>query len=122
MRFMTVYRPADRASLESGKPPTAEQIAKMGQLIGEMAQAGVLLAADGLLPSRTGALVRLSRDKITVTDGPFTEAKELIGGFAILEVKSRAEAIMWAEKFLRVAGDGESEIREMYPRAAFPPA
>jgi hypothetical protein len=121
MRFMTIYKPADTKSLESGKPPSADQIARMGEFIAEVAKAGVLLAADGLLPSSTGARVRLSDGRLSVTDGPFTEAKELIGGFAILQVKSKAEAIAWSEKFLRVAGDGESEIRQMCDQAAFPP-
>jgi hypothetical protein len=120
MRFMTIYKPADTKALESGTPPSADQIARMGEFIAEIAKAGVLLAADGLLPSSTGARVRLAGGKLTVTDGPFTEAKELIGGFAIMNVKSKAEAIAWTEKFLKVAGDGESEIRQMYDHAAFP--
>jgi hypothetical protein len=122
MRFMTIYKPADTRVLAAGTLPTADEIARMGELIGEMVKAGVLLAADGLLPSSTGARVRLAGGKLIVTDGPFTEAKELIGGFAIMNVNSKAEAIEWTEKFLKVAGDGESEIRQMHDHAAFPPA
>jgi hypothetical protein len=66
--------------------------------------------------------VRLANGKLTVTDGPFTEAKELIGGFAIMNVKSKAEAIEWTQRFLKIAGDGESEIRQMHDQAAFPQA
>jgi hypothetical protein len=122
MRFMTIYKPADTKALESGTPPKADEIARMGEFIGEMVKAGVLLAADGLLPSSTGARVRLANGKLTVTDGPFTEAKELIGGFAIMNVKSKAEAIEWTQRFLKIAGDGESEIRQMHDQAAFPQA
>jgi hypothetical protein len=63
--------------------------------------------------------VRLSRGKLTITDGPFTESKELIAGFAIVQVKSMAEAIELAERFLKIAGDGESEIRLMHDQPAF---
>jgi hypothetical protein len=121
MRFMTIYKPADPRKMEDSVPPTQQEMAAMGKLIEEMAKAGVLLAADGLLASSKGAQVRLSGGKITVTDGPFTETKELIAGFAILEVKSKAEAIEWTRRFLELAGDGESEIRQMHDVAAFAP-
>jgi hypothetical protein len=114
MRFMMIYRPADTKAMEAGVPPTAEEMAVMGKFIGELSKSGVLLATDGLLPSSKGARVRLSGGKLTVTDGPFTETKELIAGFAIVQVKSMAEAIELAERFLKLAGDGESEIRQMY--------
>jgi hypothetical protein len=91
----------------------------MGQLIDEMTKAGVLLATEGCQPSAKGARVRLSDGSITVTDGPFTESKEIIGGFALIQVKSREEAIEWTKRFLRVAGDGESEIRQMYDASDF---
>jgi hypothetical protein len=122
MRFMTIYKPANPTQMESGTPPTQEQIAAMGKLIAEMAEAGVLLATDGLLRSSLGARVRRSRGRFTVTDGPFAEAKELIGGFAILNVKSKEEAIQWTKRFLELAGDGESEVRQMHDAPAFPPA
>ena len=91
----------------------------MGEFIGELASSGVLLAADGLMPSSAGARVRVSNGKLSVTDGPFTEAKELIAGFAIVQVKSKEEAVRLAERFLRVAGDGESEVRQMHDMPAF---
>jgi hypothetical protein len=93
----------------------------MGRLIGDMVKAGVLLATDGLLPSAKGARVRLTNGKFTVTDGPFTEAKELIAGFAIIRVGSKEEAVEWGKRFLEIAGDGESEIRLMWDTPAYPP-
>ncbi|MGP0091825.1 MAG: YciI family protein [Xanthobacteraceae bacterium] len=119
MRFMMIYKPSDTRDMEAGVPPSGQIMAEMGTLIGEMAKAGVLLLTDGLLPSSKGARVRLSEGKVTVTDGPFTETKELIAGFAIVQVQSKAEAIEWAKRFLKVAGDGESEIRQMYDTPAY---
>jgi hypothetical protein len=119
MRFMMIYKPADTTDLEAGVPPTQDEIAKMGKFIEEMAKSGVLLATDGLQPSSKGARVRLSGGKLTVTDGPFTETKELVAGFAIVQVKSKTEAIELAERFLKLAGDGESEIRLMHDTPAF---
>ncbi len=108
MRFLTIYKTA-----ETGVPPTTEHIAKMGQFIEELTKAGVLLATEGCLPSAKGARVRLSNGKLTVTDGPFTESKEVIGGFALIQAKSKEEAIELTKRFLKVAGDGESEIRQI---------
>jgi hypothetical protein len=119
MRFMMIYKPADTTDMEAGVPPTQDEIAKMGKFIEEMAKSGVLLATDGLQPSSKGARVRLSGGKLTVTDGPFTETKELIAGFAIVQVKSKAEVIELAGRFLKLAGDGESEIRLMHDTPAF---
>jgi len=118
---MCIYRPADTRKVEGGLPPSQDEMAEMGKLIGDMIKAGVLLATDGLLPSSKGVRVRLGGGKFTVTDGPFTEAKELIAGFAIIRVASKAEAIEWGKRFLKVAGDGESEIRLMWDTPAFPP-
>jgi len=113
MRFLAIYR-----CKETGVPPSPENMAAMGQLIQEMASAGVLLATEGCLPSSKGARVRISGDKFTVTDGPFTETKEVVGGFALFQVKSKEEAINWTKRFLKLAGDGESEIREIYETPA----
>ncbi len=77
-------------------------------------KAGWLVGTEGCLPSALGARVRLSAGKLTVTDGPFTESKELVGGFAILKTNSKAEAIELAKRFLPVAGDGECELRQIY--------
>src|SRR5919206_5290615 len=109
MRFLSIYK-----TVETGVPPTAEHVARMEKLIEESRKAGVLLATEGCLPSAKGARVRLSEGKVTVTDGPFTESKELIAGFALLQAKSKEEAIQICKDFLQVAGDGECEIRELY--------
>jgi hypothetical protein len=115
MRFLTLYRPAK----PEGTPPTGEEIAGMGKLIEEMVKNGTLLSTEGCQPSAKGARVRLSNGKFSVTDGPFTEAKEVIGGFAIIEVKSKEEAVELTKRFLNVAGDGESEIRLLHEQADF---
>jgi hypothetical protein len=119
MRFMMIYKPANTKDMEAGVPPSQENIAEMGKFIGEMAKSGILLATDGLQESSKGARVRLSAGKVTVTDGPFAETKELIGGFAIVQLNSKAEAIELAKRFLKLAGDGESEIRQMCDAPAF---
>ena len=77
-------------------------------------KSGKLLATEGCLPSALGARVRFSGGKLTVTDGPFTESKEIVGGFAILQANSKREAIELVEEFLQVAGDGECEIRQVF--------
>ncbi len=121
MRFMMIYKPANFKDSEAGVPPSPQHMAEMGKLIGELAQSGVLLATDGLQASAKGARVKQTDGKVTVTDGPFTEAKELIGGFAIFKLESKAEAIELTKRFLKIAGDGEVEIRQMHDQAAFPP-
>jgi hypothetical protein len=109
MRFLSVYKTTER-----GIPPTQEEMAKMGKLIEEGMKAGFLLAVEGCLPSATGARVRLSGDKLTVTDGPFTESKEVIGGLALLQANSKEEAIELVKQFLHTAGDGECELRQLF--------
>ena len=117
MRFLCLYKPDKK----EGVPPSQREMAEMGKLIEDMTKAGVLLATEGCQPSSKGARVRLSGEKITVTDGPFTEAKELVAGFAMIQVKSKAEAIEWTRRFLHVAGDGESEIRLLHEASDFAP-
>ncbi len=109
MRFMMLYKPG----VDGGPVPTPQHIEEMGQLIGEMAQAGILIATDGLQDSSKGVRVRMNGDAFTITDGPFTETKELIAGFAMINVASKKEAIRWAKKFLVLVKEGESEIRQM---------
>jgi hypothetical protein len=116
-RFLCVYRP----SKQEGAPPTQQEMAEMGKLIEEGMKSGVLLATEGCLPSAKGARVRLSGGKFTVTDGPFTESKELVAGFALIQVKSTEEAIEHTKQFLKVAGDGESEIRQVFEASDFSP-
>ena len=86
----------------------------MGRLVEEGFQAGFLLATEGCLPTALGARVRRDGDKITVKDGPFTEAKEVVGGFAILKANSKEEAIELSKQFLQNAGEGECELRQLY--------
>ena len=106
---------------EAGHPPSPELIAAVGKLTEEMMKTGVVKEAGGLFPSSAGARVRAAGGKLTVTDGPFTEAKELIGGYAILEAKSKEEAVELAKQFMKVHIDilgpsyeGECEVRQMY--------
>jgi hypothetical protein len=103
-------------------------MAAIGKLTEEGIKSGVLLATEGLLPSSKGALVRLSGGKLTVTDGPFAEAKELIGGFAIIQVKSKEEAVEQASRFMRLHQEilgpsytGECEIRQLFDPSDFAP-
>ena len=87
----------------------------MGKLVEEGMRAGHLLVVEGCLPSASRRpRVRLSNGKVTVTDGPFTESKEIIGGLAIVKADSKEEAIEVIRQFLRVAGDGECELRQLY--------
>ncbi len=116
MRFLAIYTTVERTT-----PPTTEEMTAMGKLIDEMTAAGVLLSTEGCMPSAKGARVRLSNGKLTVVDGPFTESKEVIGGFALMETKSKAEAIEWCKRFLQVAGDGESELRQIATPEDFGP-
>ena len=113
MRFLGIYKTAERTT-----PPTAEEMATMGKLIQDGMTAGWLLATEGCLPTSLGARVRRSSGKINVTDGPFTEAKEMVGGFAILKTNSKEEAIELARKFLAVVGEGECELRQLYEQDA----
>ena len=115
MRYLCIYRPG---TPEKDAPPTEKEMADMGKLIGEMAQAGVLLGAEGCLPSSSGSRVRINSGKFSVTDGPFAETKELIAGFCLLQVKSKEEAIEWGKRFLAVVGEGESEIRQLHETPA----
>ncbi len=105
MRFLCLYKP----SKSEGTPPTQQEMADMGKLIEEQVKSGTLLATEGCLPSAKGARVRLSGGKYTVTDGPFTESKELVAGFALIRANSKEEAIEQVKNFLKVAGDGETE-------------
>ncbi len=96
----------------AGAPPSPELYAEMGKLIDEMTRAGVLLATGGLDPRATR--IRSSDGKITVTDGPFAEAKEAVVGFALIEAKSKEEAIEYSKRFWKVVGDGEGKIQQVF--------
>lgn len=119
MRFM-IIRKAD-AKTEAKVMPSRELLAAMGQYMEEMANAGILLGGDGLHPSDRGKRVKFSGGKPTVIDGPFRETKELIAGFALIEVKSMDEAIQWVKRWPALDGDGsvELEIRPLLEDSDF---
>jgi hypothetical protein len=117
MKYLTFIRHAE-SYRESG-PPQALMEA-MGRFVDQALKSGTLVDTGGLLPSKEGARVRLAKGKITVTDGPFTETKEVIGGWAILKADSKAEAIRIATEFMELHRkywpefEGESEVRPMF--------
>jgi hypothetical protein len=122
VRFMMIVK-ADRRT-EAGVLPTAEDIAVMGKYNEQLIKAGALVDAAGLQPSSKGARVTFQKGKPVVTDGPFAETKELIAGYWVINVKSRAEAIGWATRipFDRIPGEGrvpEVELRQLYENADF---
>jgi hypothetical protein len=115
MRYLYLYKPGKP---ESDAPPTPQETEAMGKLIEDMSKAGVLLAAEGCLPSSKGVRIRIDSGKFTVMDGPFPETKGLIAGFCLVQVKSKAEAIEWGKRFLTIVGEGESEICQLHERPA----
>src|ERR1700733_5959278 len=106
MKFLSIYK-----TVERNTPPSQEEMANMGKLIEDGMKAGWLLATEGCLPSALGARVRDEQGKETVMEGPFPEPKGGVGGLAVLPVTSKEEAIQLARDFLKVAGDGECELR-----------
>lgn len=122
MRFMMLVKASPET--EAGVLPSKELVAAMGRYNEEMVKAGVMLAGEGLHASSKGARVKFSGGKRTVTDGPFTEAKELIAGFWLIQVKSRQEAIEWAKRCPAPMGEGEEaeiEVRQVFEVSDFPP-
>jgi hypothetical protein len=117
MKFLTFVRHSE--SYRQSGPPAALMDA-MGKFVQQSLEKGVLVDTGGLLPSKDGARVRLANGKITVTDGPFSESKEVIGGWAILNVDSKAEAVRIATEFMEMHRkywpefEGESEVRPMF--------
>jgi hypothetical protein len=116
MRFMAIVKPGK--DYEAGMPPSPELMAAMGKLSQEQAKLGVFVTGGGLLPSAHGHKVRMTGGKITVTDGPFAEAKEVIGGFAILNYASHEQAIEGARRVMQIHAehgmpDLEIELRQM---------
>ncbi|WP_406054379.1 YciI family protein [Streptomyces sp. NBC_01077] len=105
MRYLMTTRPSDNA-------PDEMLYVEMAKFVEELTAAGVLLATGGLEPG--GILVSSAGDEITVTDGPFAEAKEAVAGFALIEVRSKEEAIELARRFRRIVGDGESVVQEVF--------
>jgi hypothetical protein len=118
MRFMLFMYPGE--SYEGQVEPSVEDVAAMSKFNEELTQAGVLLSLDGLHPASEGARVRFSGGKGTVTDGPFAEAKELVGGYWLIQAKSKEEAVEWATRV--PAGDGDMvEVRRVYEMSDFSP-
>jgi len=112
MRFLSFVRVKEN----SGQRPSDKLMAEMGRLVGEMREAGVLMDTAGLRPTSQGKRVRLSGGRQRVMDGPFTESKEVIGGYAMFNVASMEEALKWTSRFLDVHGDEwelECEVRQV---------
>jgi hypothetical protein len=122
MRFMMIVKAA-----ENQGPPPKQLMDAMAKLVEDASKTGTMLGSGGLGPTATGARVRLSGGKVTVTDGPFTEAREVIGGYAQFELKSREEAIASAVNFMELhkkhwpGWEGETEVRQMVGPEDFAP-
>lgn len=111
MRFLMIYHP-DLA--QASTPPSPELMTRMSQFIEETTRAGVLLSTGGTGGPSYGTHVRRTKDgKVTVTDGPYAEAKELVGGYALCELPSREAAVAYAQRFLEIVGGGDSEIHQL---------
>ena len=118
MRFMVIIKADDRS--EAGEMPSERLLTEMGKYNEELVRAGVLLAGEGLHPSSKGARVRISGSKRTVVDGPFSETKELVAGFWLIQVTSKEEAIEWAKRIPNPDGvDAEVEIRQVFEAEDF---
>jgi hypothetical protein len=119
MRYMLINK-AD-ADAEAGVPPSAEQLASVEKWKDDMVRAGILLAAEGLRPTSQGTRVSAAGGKVTVTDGPFAETKELVAGFVLIQVKSHDEAVTWATRFVDAwAADCDIEVRKVTEMTDFP--
>ncbi len=123
MRFMIVVKATK--DTEAGKMPEEKMIATMATYHEELVKAGVLLDASGLQPTSKGWRIKYSGGKRTVIDGPFTEAKELIAGYTLIQVKSKEEALEWTKRFPNPVGDGaqaEIEVRQLFELEDFGPS
>jgi len=112
IQFLLINK-ATRKS-ESGTPPTAQETKELNALMDEWKKAGVLQAAEGVLPSSQATRLQFKGNKRTVIDGPFAESKELIGGFSILELPSREEAIEWTNRYAAILGDVEVDVLRLH--------
>ena len=118
MRFMVIIKADERS--EGGEMPSERLLTEFGKYNEELVRAGVLLACEGLHPSSNGARIKISGTKRTVVDGPFTETKELIAGFWLIQVTSKEEAIEWAKRIPNPEGvDAEVEIRRVFEAEDF---
>jgi hypothetical protein len=123
MRFMIIVK-ASKDS-EAGVLPDEKMLTSMATYHEELAKAGVLLDGSGLQPSSKGWRIRYAGEKRTVSDGPFTESKELIAGYTLIQVKSRAEALEWTRRFPNPVGEGkdaEIEVRQLFELEDFEPS
>jgi hypothetical protein len=116
MRFLVMVK--GNKGYEAGAMPTEQELTEMGKFNDELVKAGVMLAGEGLQPSAKGTRISYAGSKRTVRDGPFTEAKELVAGFWIWQVKSRAEALEWAKRIPFTNGE-EVEIRQIFEAEDF---
>ena len=117
MRVMVIVKASKES--EAGQMPSEKELTEMGKFNEELVKAGVMLAGEGLHPSSKGARLRYSGKQRTVIDGPFAEAKELIAGFWLIQVKSKAEALEWARRV--PFQEGEVELRQVFEASDFPP-
>jgi hypothetical protein len=116
MRFLVMVK--GNKEYEAGAMPSQQELAEMGKFNDELVKAGIMLAGEGLQPSSKGARIAYSGTKRTVRDGPFTEAKELVAGFWIWQVKSRAEALEWAKR-IPFTNNEEVEVRQIFEAEDF---
>lgn len=112
MRFLG-YTLADESTLPT-EPPSAELYERMGVFIEDATKAGVIVATGGIAPTANGAKISLKDGNYTVVDGPFVEAKEIVGGWALMECRDLPEAVEWSKRFLAVLGEGEVRIRPVF--------
>jgi hypothetical protein len=111
MRFLG-YTLADESTPIA--PPPPELMEEMGKFVEEATKAGVIVATGGIAPTAMGAKITLKDGQFTVVDGPFTEAKELVGGWALLECRDKDEAVEWSKRFVSVLGEGEVRVRPVF--------
>ncbi len=116
MRFLCLFK----SDKPEGTPPSEGEITQMGKFIQESVKSGTLLATEGCLPSALGARIRKTNGSFKVTDGPFTESKEIVGGFALIHTKSKDEAVEFTKTFMKIGGDGEVELRQVYDTSPIP--
>jgi hypothetical protein len=117
-----MYTLGDENDPRLAQPPSEAEMTEMGAFMAEATKSGALLATGGFGPSALGAKVTLANGTFSVTDGPFSEAKELIGGWALVQASSLDEAKDYAKRFLRIVGSGESRIRQVFGPEDGPPS
>jgi hypothetical protein len=113
MRYF-MYALGDENDPRLSAPPSPETMGEMGAFVEEAFKSGALIATGGFGHSATGMTVTLADGEFTVTDGPFAEAKELVGGWALVEAATKEDAVDWARRFLKIIGGGESRIRPVF--------